>query len=1577
MTRLTRGRSAGLISQGRKQRVRCIILVLTVVAISLVPAASLSSALAKSAPSAPSPAVAAVALGGSLERAPLAPSDTIVPGSQALGKPGTTSLNILITLELSNQSALDTLLAQLSDSTSSLYHHYLTSAEFNARFSPPIEAWSGVLTYVRGFDITNLTTTPDRVSIAFDATPSVADVMFHTSIEQYVVGGFAYEAPATAPQLPSGVTAVLAQVEGLSTYPPHEIHTATGGLSTPSQRPIAPIHIVPVAPQGYLAPATYNGVQLEYAPDFQVAYDEQSLFQLYGYPTNATVATILWSGSYAGSPSTKSTVCGSPVSYGEDVGPWVPSDIYNFYNETLPSGEPHSTLTAVPIAGAAEPGCLSSYDTTGAVGENTLDLEMVGSTAPGSQIYNVYGPSPAYLDQAFATILSPSGLPPAVEAGLNNVTAISNSWGGSDGYDSSWYSSLQQAQVRGISVLASSGDSDDNAASQKYTGTTVEFPSSMAYNDFGTTAVGGTTVTLDPTTLQLQRQVAWNISAADSNDGGPAGSTGGISLVFSEPSWQLSTEANSVLQGAGRGVPDLAAIANNTLMTITSEGYQYKATNASSTGPFEWAWGTSIASPLTAGLVAEIDHVLAATGNHLLGFLNPMLYSIANLEYTPLPTYNGEVGADITGSYNYSLPTTPLRDVTSGSNYLYATAFAYDLVTGWGSLDAYNYTMYVLQNSSPEILGRLSGVQDRLDLTGLNVYSTGSTDVYNASTQQNFFLANSLGAPVYWIQNVVYISNGTFNDQPIWGLTFTGWVVFPFYAAYPSLTVYEYDFPTNTYLEFTPFSCNFTTQLTSPGTLGAEVHFAFGNVASNLTLPVPGAAFIIGSLNYSYSWQGTTYINGGPAYSPGEGFLSPQFGLVGGPSLGLGHFQPPTGGNLSAWVDPLGSTGFVPAATQTFGRSNTQTGEDATGLSFTQTSGNAWKIGTQTGSSTQGVLCYEQSGYAVKFLETGLPASTSWSVTLGGVKESSTTSTIVFTEANGTYPYSVGVISGWHQSTLPYVGNVTVAGAGLTEPTLTFTRVTYPLGFTETGLPTGGTWYVNFTFGPTGFTLPRGSALAGFSISVSLANGTYQYTVATNEKRFETSVTNRVMEAAGNPSALQVTFTFTYTVNFSETGLPLGTSWSVSLGGTLVSSTTTVVNFTEANGSYPYAITDIPGWRQGTLNYSGTVNVPGTAVTEPTLFFAPVTYNITFTESALPSGTEWWVNLTSGPAFNSTNASLSFAEPNGTYNYTVATGDRLYDLVPTNGSFDVNGTTVGESVTFQLVTYVVTFTETGLPTGTEWWVNVNGTPSIPSSTATLTLHEPNGTWDYSVVTANQEYSSPGGLFGLHGAPLSVEVSFALVTYPVLFMESGLPNGTTWYVNLTDGPSHTSTSDTIGFAEPNGTYGYTVATTDKEDATRFASGSFDVSGAAASEGVSFALVVFPVTFTETGLPSGVSWSVSVNEDPIVFATNIAPFWLANGTYSFSIGPVAGYTVNLSAGSFSVRGAPVELWIGFTHNSGAATFLGLPVTQGYALLGGIVAVVLIGALVAVLFRRRQRSPPDPAAPPPGAGGPPARP
>ena len=67
--------------------------------------------------------------------------------------------------------------------------------------------------------------------------------------------------------------------------------------------------------------------------------------------------------------------------------------------------------------------------------------------------------------------------------------------------------------------------------------------------------------------------------------------------------------------------------------------------------------------------------------------------------------------------------------------------------------------------------------------------------------------------------------------------------------------------------------------------------------------------------------------------------------------------------------------------------------------------------------------------YTVTFTASGLPGETSWSVTLGGTQHNSTTSTIMFTEVNGTYSYTDTAPSGYGD--YPSHGSVTVSGSNV------------------------------------------------------------------------------------------------------------------------------------------------------------------------------------------------------------------------------------------------------------------------------------------------------------------------------------------------------------------------------------------------------------------------------------------------------------------------------------------------------------------------------------------------------------------
>ncbi len=144
--------------------------------------------------------------------------------------------------------------------------------------------------------------------------------------------------------------------------------------------------------------------------------------------------------------------------------------------------------------------------------------------------------------------------------------------------------------------------------------------------------------------------------------------------------------------------------------------------------------------------------------------------------------------------------------------------------------------------------------------------------------------------------------------------------------------------------------------------------------------------------------------------------------------------------------------------------------------------------------------------------------------------------------------------------------------------------------------------------------------------------------------------------------------------------------------------------------------------------------------------------------------------------------------------------------------------------------------------------------------------------------------------------------------------------------------------------------------------------------------------YTVTFEETGLPSGVSWNVSLDGLTVNSTATSIPFVdEKNGSHSYTIGPwgdESTCTLGLStvSGTITVAGKPYTFSVPFScapgskspsGSSGSSSgFLGLPGDDGYLLLGGVV-VILVGVVVAVLLLRPARPPPmvpaGPAGPP----------
>ena len=67
-------------------------------------------------------------------------------------------------------------------------------------------------------------------------------------------------------------------------------------------------------------------------------------------------------------------------------------------------------------------------------------------------------------------------------------------------------------------------------------------------------------------------------------------------------------------------------------------------------------------------------------------------------------------------------------------------------------------------------------------------------------------------------------------------------------------------------------------------------------------------------------------------------------------------------------------------------------------------------------------------------------------------------------------------------------------------------------------------------------------------------------------------------------------------------------------------------------------------------------------------------YSVSFHESGLPSGTEWWANVTGQTSHSSTTPYVNSTLPNGTYYYNVSSSK--YTPSPSVGSFTVNGANV-------------------------------------------------------------------------------------------------------------------------------------------------------------------------------------------------------------------------------------------------------------------------------------------------------------
>ena len=587
--------------------------------------------------------------------------------------------------------------------------------------------------------------------------------------------------------------------------------------------------------------------------------------------------------------------------------------------------------------------------------------------------------------------------------------------------------------------------------------------------------------------------------------------------------------------------------------------------------------------------------------------------------------------------------------------------------------------------------------------------------------------------------------------------------------------------------------------------------------------------------------------------------------------------------------------------------------------------------------------------YSLSFHETGLYSESKWYVNSSGSSKfnssgplSGSKTSYTVSVPNGSYLFTIhygagtAPVSSYSESS--YISQIVINGSS-ESVSVSFTPL-YGVKFTETGLYSGSTWMVNSTF----FS-PSGQILSGQNHTVQLYNSSsgYGYSVtssvgtAKGPALYNSSYTSPVV-VNGKNVTVQIKFMPYFSVTFGSSGLPSNTKWFVNISGqNSLSSSSDNITTALPNSSYSYsAASSNKTWKPKTS--LGTFKIDGSSNFIEVLF-VEVTYTVTFSETGLPSGTKWFINLSGQNYLNSTGKTIMTNLPNATYNFTIATSDKIYRPSPYSGSFKIDGSAYFVNVSFLEVTYEVTFSETGLPPSTPWYVNITNNPSSGAVTSsTISMKLPNGTYFLSIETANKQYRPIyNSSFVVNGSARTILIAFSLVTYGVIFYQNGLYSGSSWYVNSTGFTSFASSGKLPGSTReysislPNGSYSLTVQyVMGVSPAEKYLQSVYNLSlvvnGQLTNVSINF-IPLYTVSFKESGLYSTSIWYVNStgssefnSSGTLSGSTDSYSVPLPNSSFSYALGYVVGkapctsYSISQYLPTFTVQGSskliPVE-------------------------------------------------------------------
>ena len=213
-------------------------------------------------------------------------------------------------------------------------------------------------------------------------------------------------------------------------------------------------------------------------------------------------------------------------------------------------------------------------------------------------------------------------------------------------------------------------------------------------------------------------------------------------------------------------------------------------------------------------------------------------------------------------------------------------------------------------------------------------------------------------------------------------------------------------------------------------------------------------------------------------------------------------------------------------------------------------------------------------------------------------------------------------------------------------PVANGTPPTYPVVFSEAGLPTGTPWSVALAG------TQRGSS--GSILRFLVPNGSYPFTVDP-VTGYLASMVGGIVNVNGSGADFTVTFAAqptNYPVRFTGSGLPVGIEFLVELNGTWNASSGASIVFWEPNGSFAFLVPAVGAYVPSPA--SGLVPIAGGAQSVEIQFALPAAvarFPVWFNETGLPNGSLWGVEIAEA-TLGSTSAGIVTDLPNGSYAVT-------------------------------------------------------------------------------------------------------------------------------------------------------------------------------------------------------------------------------------------------------------------------------------------------------------------------------------